>query len=45
MTLAMLVILYKANKFLFLMLIISAGFAFWGLKILVSKLLGNYGRG
>ncbi len=39
MTLAMLVILFKSNIWLFFMLFISAGLAFWWLSILVSKLL------
>lgn len=39
MTLAMLVFLFQSNKWLFLMLVISLGLAFWGLNILIKKLL------
>lgn len=41
MTLAMLVILFKGNKWLFLMLFVTSGFAFWGINLLISKLFGK----
>lgn len=41
MTLAMMLILLKANKWFFLMLFISSGFVLWGINILISKLLDN----
>lgn len=41
MTLAMMLMLFKANKWFFLMLFISSGFALWGINILIRKLLGN----
>ena len=41
MTLAMLLMVFKTNKLLFFIIIITAGLAFWGLHALVSKLLNN----
>jgi hypothetical protein len=41
MTLAMLLMLFKTNKWLFLALIIAVGLAIWGLNIVISKLLNN----
>lgn len=41
MTLAMMLMLFKANKWFFLMLFISSGLVLWGVNILISKLLSN----
>ena len=41
MTLAMLLMLFKTNKWLFLILICIVGFAIWRLHIVISKLLDN----
>ena len=45
MTLAMLVIVFKTNKLLFLIVIVSVGIVIWGLNMLVNKLLNNTGGG
>ena len=45
MTLAMLLLLFQTNKWLFLLLFVFVGLGLWGLNALVKKLLNNnYGN-